>query len=115
MTSTLDSPSSPRFRFIHKIGAWYDAEAYFRRRAKSGRVFEMPIPGFGDVLFAAKPAHIREFLKIPVSAFKPPTPNRSSRSSATARSFCSTESGTSTSGRASCSRCTMSGFGATPG
>ncbi|HET7742750.1 MAG TPA: cytochrome P450 [Mycobacterium sp.] len=75
MTSTLDSPSSPRFRFIHKIGAWYDAEAYFRRRAKSGRVFEMPIPGFGDVLFAAKPAHIREFLKIPVSAFTPPTPN----------------------------------------
>jgi cytochrome P450 len=27
------------------------------------------------VLFAAKPAHIREFLKIPVSAFTPPMPN----------------------------------------
>jgi cytochrome P450 len=35
----------------------------------------MPIPGFGDVLFAAKPAHIREFLKIPASAFTPPMPN----------------------------------------
>ena len=35
----------------------------------------MPIPGFGDVLFAAKPAHIREFLTIPSSAFTPPMPN----------------------------------------
>ena len=75
MTPTLSGPSSPRFRLMHKIGAWYDAEAYFRRRAKSGRAFTMPIPGFGDVLFAAKPAHIREFLKIPVSAFTPPMPN----------------------------------------
>ena len=69
MTPTLSGPSSPRFRLIHKIGAWYDAEAYFRRRAKSGKAFAMPIPGFGDVLFAAKPVHIREFLKIPASAF----------------------------------------------
>ena len=75
MTRALSRPSSPRFRLIHKIGAWYDAEAYFRRRAKSGRAFAMPIPGFGDVLFAAKPAHIREFLKIPASAFTPPMPN----------------------------------------
>ncbi len=75
MTPSLSTPSSPRFRLMHKIGAWYDAEAYFRRRAKSGRAFTMPIPGFGDVLFAAKPAHIREFLKIPVSAFTPPMPN----------------------------------------
>ena len=65
----------PRFRLVHKIAAWYDAEAYFRRRAKSGKAFAMPIPGFGDVLFAAKPAHIREFLKIPASAFTPPMPN----------------------------------------
>ena len=85
---------------MHKIGAWYDAEAYFRRRAKSGRAFTMPIPGFGDVLFAAKPAHIREFLKIPVSAFTPPMPNPAS--------------GTSRSVLASCPRCTMIGFGATP-
>ncbi len=75
MTVTLRGPSRPRFRLMHKIGAWHDAEAYFRRRAKSGKAFEMPIPGIGDVLFAAKPAHIREFLKIPVSAFTPPMPN----------------------------------------
>lgn len=75
MSATLSRPSSPRFRLMHKIGAWYDAEAYFRRRAKCGRAFEVPIPGFGDVLFVAKPAHIREFLKIPVSAFTPPMPN----------------------------------------
>jgi cytochrome P450 len=70
--STTDQP---RLRLAHKIAAWYDAEAYFRRRAKSGKAFAMPIPGFGDVLFAAKPDHIREFLKIPASAFTPPMPN----------------------------------------
>ena len=46
MTPTLSGPLSPRFRLMHKIGAWYDAEAYFRRRAKSGRAFTMPIPTF---------------------------------------------------------------------
>ncbi len=75
MTRALSRPSSPRFRLIHKVGAWYDAEAYFRRRAKNGKAFAMPIPGFGDVLFAAKPAHIREFLKIPASELTPPMPN----------------------------------------
>ena len=75
MTRASTTTDQPRFRLAHKIAAWYDAEAYFRRRAKSGRAFAMPIPGFGDVLFAAKPAHIREFLKIPVSAFTPPMPN----------------------------------------
>jgi len=74
MTCALSRPSSPRFRLVHKIGAWYDAEAYVRRRAKSGRAFAMPISGFGDVLFAAKPAHIREFLKIPASEFTPSMP-----------------------------------------
>ena len=69
MTRASTTMDQPRFRLAHKIAAWYDAEAYFRRRAKSGKAFAMPIPGFGDVLFAAKPVHIREFLKIPASAF----------------------------------------------
>ena len=75
MTRASTTMDQPRFRLAHKIAAWYDAEAYFRRRAKSGKAFAMPIPGFGDVLFAAKPGHIREFLKIPASAFTPPMPN----------------------------------------
>jgi len=75
MTRAPRTTVRPRFRIVHKIAAWYDAEAYFRRRAKSGKAFAMPIPGFGDVLFAAKPAHVREFLKIPASALTPPMPN----------------------------------------
>ena len=75
MTRAARTTVAPRFRLVHKIGAWYDAEAYFRRRAKSGKPFEVPIPGFGDVLFAAKPDHIREFLTIPAAAFTPPMPN----------------------------------------
>lgn len=75
MTAALSTPARLRLRFVHKIGAWYDAEAYFRRRARRGTAFEVPIPGFGDVLFAARPAHIREFLQIPVSSFTPPMPN----------------------------------------
>jgi cytochrome P450 len=35
----------------------------------------MAIPGLGEVLFAARRAHIREFLNIPTSAFTPPMPN----------------------------------------
>ena len=66
---------TPRFAIAHKVGAWWDAEAYFRRRAKAGKAFEMPIPGFGDVLFAATPADVREFLTIPASCFTPPMPN----------------------------------------
>jgi cytochrome P450 family 110 len=69
------SEVSPRFRLVHKIGAWYDAEAYFRRRAKSGKAFGMPIPGLGDVLFAGRPDDVREFLTVPTSAFTPPVPN----------------------------------------
>ena len=64
-----------RFRVGHKIAAWYDAEAYFRRRARDGKAFHMPIPGFGDVLFAAHPSDVREFLSIPAAAFTPPMPN----------------------------------------
>jgi len=66
---------SPRFRLAHAIGAWYDSEAYFRRRAKGGKPFGMAIPGLGEVLFAARPEAIREFLSIPTSAFTPPMPN----------------------------------------
>lgn len=64
-----------RFRLAHKIAAWYDAEAYFRRRATSGKAFGMPIPNFGEVLFAARPGDVREFLSVPTSAFRPPMPN----------------------------------------
>ena len=35
----------------------------------------MPVPGMGEVLFAAKPEDVREFLTIPVSVFAPPMPN----------------------------------------
>lgn len=65
----------PRFGLVHKLAAWYDAEAYFRRRARSGSVFGMPIPGIGEVLFAARASHVREFLTVPVTALKPPMPN----------------------------------------
>ena len=68
-------PSRLRFRIGHKVAAWYDAEAYFRRRARIGSAFHMPIPGFGDVLFAAHPDDVREFLKIPATSFTPPMPN----------------------------------------
>jgi len=57
------------------VAAWYDAEAYFRRRAAEGSAFDMPIPGFGDVLFAAHSRDVREFLTMPASAFTPPMPN----------------------------------------
>ena len=68
-------PSRLRFRIGHKVAAWYDAEAYFRRRARVGSAFHMPIPGFGDVLFAAHPDDVREFLRIPAASFTPPMPN----------------------------------------
>ena len=67
--------ATARFRLAHKISAWYDAEAYFRRRARGAGVFGMPIPGLGEVSFAAKSAQVREFLKVPASAFTPPKPN----------------------------------------
>ncbi len=73
-----ESPTAkvkPRFRLSHKISAWYDAEAYFRRRARKSGAFAMPIPGFGDVLFAGRSAQVREFLRVPTSAFTPPMPN----------------------------------------
>jgi cytochrome P450 len=73
MTGEFAAP--PRFRLAHKIAAWYDAEAYFRRRAKRGGVFGMPIPGLGEVAFAARSAQVREFLTVPAAAFTPPKPN----------------------------------------
>ncbi len=72
---TLDAKVPYRFRLVHKIAAWYDAEAYFRRRANGGGVFGVPIPGLGEVAFAARSAHVREFLTVPSSAFTPPKPN----------------------------------------
>lgn len=65
----------PRFKLPHRIGAWYDAEAYFRRRAKAGKAFGMPIPGLGEVLFAAHRDDVRQFLKMPSAMFTPPIPN----------------------------------------
>jgi cytochrome P450 family 110 len=64
-----------RFRLVHEVAAWYDPEAYFRRRARRGRAFDMPIPGLGDVRFAACADDVREFLAVPASAFMPPMPN----------------------------------------
>ena len=69
------SSISPRFRLGHAIAAWYDAEAYFRWRARHGSAFGMAIPGLGDVLFAAHPKDVREFLTVPMSSFTPPMPN----------------------------------------
>ena len=65
----------PRFKLVHRIGAWYDAEAYLRWRARSRRPFGMPVPGMGEVLFAATADNVREFLGIPASTFTPPMPN----------------------------------------
>jgi cytochrome P450 family 110 len=62
-------------RLATAISAWYDAEAYFRRRAKGGNPFDMAIPSIGKVLFATHPDDIREFLAIPTSTFIPPMPN----------------------------------------
>jgi cytochrome P450 family 110 len=75
MAHSGTSKLTPRFGLIHTLGAWYDSEAYFRRRAKSGRPFGMAIPGLGEVLFAARSEHIREFLRIPTANFTPPMPN----------------------------------------
>jgi cytochrome P450 family 110 len=75
MRRSTRSSVSPRFKLPHRIGAWYDAEAYFRRRAKAGKAFAMPIPGMGEVLFAAHRNDVREFLRIPTSTFTPPIPN----------------------------------------
>jgi cytochrome P450 family 110 len=69
------SSISPRFRLGHAIAAWYDSEAYFRWRARHGSAFGMAIPGLGDVLFAAHPKDIREFLRVPMTSFTPPMPN----------------------------------------
>lgn len=69
------STARPRFKLVHRIGAWYDAEAYLRRRARSRRPFGMPVPGMGDVLFAATAQNVSEFLRIPASTFTPPMPN----------------------------------------
>lgn len=66
---------APRLRFAHAVAAWYDAEAYFRRRSRRGRPFVMSIPGLGEVLFAAHAEDVREFLTIPSSALTPPMPN----------------------------------------
>lgn len=66
---------TPRLRFAHAFAAWYDAEAYFRRRSRRRRPFGMSIPGLGEVLFAAHAEHVREFLTIPSSTLTPPMPN----------------------------------------
>lgn len=73
--SVQGSTARPRFKLVHRIGAWYDAEAYLRRRARSRRPFGMPVPGMGEVLFAATADNVREFLNIPPSTFTPPMPN----------------------------------------
>lgn len=65
----------PHFTLAHGIGAWYDAEAYFRRRARKGTPFVMPVPGLGDVTFAGRSDAVREFLKLPAAALAPPKPN----------------------------------------
>ena len=72
---TAQSAGALRFRIAHKIAAWYDAEAYFRRRANACGVFGMPIPGLGEVAFAARAAQVKEFLTVPPAAFTPPKPN----------------------------------------
>lgn len=71
----IEPAATPRFRLAHKIAAWYDAEAYFRRRAGGGGLFDMPIPGLGEVTFAARSAQVREFLAVPPSTLTPPKPN----------------------------------------
>ena len=69
------SEISPRFRLAHALAAWRDAEAYFRWRSRSGEPFGMQVPGLGDVLFASRSDHVREFLTVPTTTFTPPMPN----------------------------------------
>ena len=42
--SVQESTARPRFKLVHRIGAWYDAEAYLRWRARLRRPFGMPVP-----------------------------------------------------------------------
>src|SRR5258708_6619382 len=66
---------SPRCGSVHALAAALNPDAYFRYRAHGGVPFAMNIPGLGEVLLAATPDAVREFMDIPSSAFTPPTPN----------------------------------------
>jgi cytochrome P450 len=69
------SSQSPRFGSAHALAAALNPDAYFRYRSQGGVPFAMDIPGLGEVLLAATPDAVREFMDIPSSAFTPPTPN----------------------------------------
>ena len=66
------------------------------------------------MLFAGKPAHIREFLKIPVSAFTPPMPNPIELVVGDGSIILLDGIRHKQERGASCRRCTMTGSGATP-
>ena len=70
-----NSATRSRFRVVQSMGAVLDSEAYFRRRARSGEPFGMQIPGLGEVLFASRSDHVREFVAIPPADLTPPLPN----------------------------------------
>ncbi len=55
MTPTLSGPSSPRFRLMHKIGAWYDAEEYHQNYFERN-----PNQGYCRVVIVPKVAKLRQ-------------------------------------------------------
>jgi cytochrome P450 len=69
------SKLTPRLGRLHSAAALRDTDAYFRNRSRHSDPFAMAIPGLGDVLFAARPDTVREFLNVPPSTVAPPLPN----------------------------------------
>lgn len=69
------SATRQRWGVLRSLGALLDSERHFRRRARSGKPFGMQIPGLGEVLFASRSDHVREFLAIAPASTTPPLPN----------------------------------------
>ena len=71
----LMSATRQRWGVLRSLGALVDSERHFRRRARGGKPFGMQIPGLGEVLFASRSDHVREFLRIAPASMTPPLPN----------------------------------------
>lgn len=72
----MPKPGMPRaLGLVQSLGALFDSEAFFRRRSRGPAPFGMQIPGLGEVLFASRAEHVREFLTIPPATLTPPLPN----------------------------------------
>ena len=113
--SMARSGLSPRFRLVHTVGAWYDSEAYFRRKRQARQAL-----WHGRSRVSAKccsrrdPSAFREFLRIPDIGRSPRRcPIRSNRLSGLDRSFCSPAPPPDGNARCSCRALTASASAAT--